>query len=146
MALGATCCLPPRHRQYACVARLPTLLQAANTPPSPCLTQDASMCVPKRSRREARRVHVRLPGYTPPSPSIQLTRLHDPACGTGWARHETCDCKRDMSNVTACGTRFGETCASSVTHVHLRRHMCICVPLPDMCTSLPDTCASPTPR
>ena len=93
----------------------------ANTPSSPCLTQDASMCVSKRSRREARRVHVHLPGNTPPSPSIQLTRLHDPACGTGF---------RD----TSASAYMYETCASAYPY--------------ETCAStyyLHDTCASPTP-
>ena len=100
----------------------------ANTPSSPCLTQDASMCVSKRSRREARRVHVHLPGNTPPSPSIQLTRLHDPACSTGFG--ETCASAYPYE--TCAPTYPYETCAST-------RHMSITH------TPLAHTCASPTP-
>jgi hypothetical protein len=137
MALGATCCLLPQATR---VRR-----QAATTPPS---SQHASISVAKPRRLhvraytlkpggktgpcafarqdgsivcQARRLH-RLPGSTPPSPSIQLTRLHHPPCAT----------------------RFGHTCACSATHVHVHLDMCI---FGDTCASAYpyQTCASPYP-
>jgi hypothetical protein len=107
MALGATCCLLPQATR---VRR-----QAATTPPSPWLSQDASMCVPTRSSREARRVHVRLPGKTAPSFArqdgcivCQAARLHHPPSNS-------------HASITLHAPR------ASGTHVHVRRHMCMCI-------------------